>query len=364
LGLNQHTEAKEAISPIVDLAIGMNDQRNLSGIYTTLGSYYALVEEDYPKGVEYLTEGNIISEKTGNLFYTWLSCYFLGTILYWYGGEYEKGLDYFKRSLLLSEKLNNLTLVAFVKGTMSSNIYMFRGLIDLAYKTSKEAVLVAKESRDTHTLGMAYACHGAACYCKGLFDEAQNTLSNAINLCEKTGQYIWEVWSTGWLGLFYFDLGRYSTSLEYHQKAVSIATPRTSFPSFINFDKLCSERAKVRTGGYEMNLNDLPSKYLEKNKLKIMEGSIARHIGEIYLNVGGPYLAEAEGWIEKAIEADKRNCTSWYLGADHAVYSELFQRRGNRTKAKEQLAKAIAIFKECGADGWVGKYEKELAMLP
>ena len=112
-----------------------------------------------------------------------------------------------------------------------------------------------------------------------------------------------------------------------------------------------------------MNLNDLPSKYLEKNKLKIMEGSIARHIGEIYLNVGGPYLAEAEGWIEKAIEADKRNCTSWYLGADHAVYSELFQRRGNRTKAKEQLAKAIAIFKECGADGWAGKYEKELAML-
>jgi class 3 adenylate cyclase/tetratricopeptide (TPR) repeat protein len=190
LGLNQHTEAKEAVSPIVDLAIGMNDQRNLSGIYTTLGSYYALVEEDYPKGVEYLIEGNVISEKTGNFFYAWLSRYFLGTILYWYGGEYEKGLDYFKRSLLLSEKLNNLALVAFVKGTMSSNIYMFRGLVDLAYETSKEAVLVAKESSDTHTLGMACACHGAACYCKGLFDEAQNTTAQVWNTTKKQSRLL------------------------------------------------------------------------------------------------------------------------------------------------------------------------------
>jgi class 3 adenylate cyclase/tetratricopeptide (TPR) repeat protein len=363
LGLNQHAEAKEAVSPVVDLATAMNDQKNLSAIYTTLGSYYGYVEENYPKGVKYLIDGSIISEKTGNLFYAWLSCYFLGTMFYWYGGEFEKGLEYFKRSLDLSEKVNSLALVAFVKGTMSSNIYMFRGMIDLAYKTSKEAVLLAKESSDTHTLGMAYACHGAACYCKGLFGEAENTLSEAVGLCAKTGQYIWEVWSTGWLGLFYFELGRYGTSLEYHQKAVSLAIPHTLFPSFINFDQLCLERAKVRNGNYEVNLNEFPSKYLGKNRLKIVEGSISRHIGEIFLNVGGQYLAEAEEWIKKAIEVDKKNCTFWYLGADHAVYSELFKRKGEKTKAREQLAEAIVIFEGCGADGWVAKCEKELAIL-
>jgi len=30
---------------------------------------------------------------------------------------------------------------------------------------------------------------------------------------------------------------------------------------------------------------------------------------------------------------------------------------------KENLAKVIDIFKECGADGWVKKYEDELASL-
>jgi len=37
--------------------------------------------------------------------------------------------------------------------------------------------------------------------------------------------------------------------------------------------------------------------------------------------------------------------------------------KDNRSKARENLDKAIEIFKECGADGWVEKYEKDLAIL-
>jgi len=53
----------------------------------------------------------------------------------------------------------------------------------------------------------------------------------------------------------------------------------------------------------------------------------------------------------------------WHLGRDFAVYAELFKRKGNQSKAKENLNKAIEILKECGADGWVEKYEKELEPL-
>jgi len=41
----------------------------------------------------------------------------------------------------------------------------------------------------------------------------------------------------------------------------------------------------------------------------------------------------------------------------------LFKRKGDRLKAQENLGKAIEILKECGADGWVEKYEKELGTL-
>ena len=53
----------------------------------------------------------------------------------------------------------------------------------------------------------------------------------------------------------------------------------------------------------------------------------------------------------------------WFLASDYALYAELFKRKGDQPKAKQNLTKAIEIFKECGADGWVERAEKELASL-
>jgi len=51
------------------------------------------------------------------------------------------------------------------------------------------------------------------------------------------------------------------------------------------------------------------------------------------------------------------------LGQDYAVYAEFFTRGGETEKAKEKLVQAIDILTKCGADGWVEKYERELAAL-
>ena len=51
------------------------------------------------------------------------------------------------------------------------------------------------------------------------------------------------------------------------------------------------------------------------------------------------------------------------MAQDYALYAKLIIRKGDQFRAKEKLNKAIKIFKECGADGWVEKYEKELAAL-
>ena len=79
--------------------------------------------------------------------------------------------------------------------------------------------------------------------------------------------------------------------------------------------------------------------------------------------MNGRYLSDAEGWIQKAIETDKRNKARWFLARDYALYAEVFMRKGDQSRAKENLVKAIDIFKECSADGWVKKAEKELATL-
>ena len=46
-----------------------------------------------------------------------------------------------------------------------------------------------------------------------------------------------------------------------------------------------------------------------------------------------------------------------------AAYAELWKRGGNKAKARKSLQTAIDIFRQCGADGWVTRYEEELARL-
>jgi phage tail tape-measure protein len=74
-------------------------------------------------------------------------------------------------------------------------------------------------------------------------------------------------------------------------------------------------------------------------------------------------MIEAEDWIKKTIEFDRQNGMMARLGKDYGLYSEWFKRTGNIKEAKKQLKKAVEILKDCGTDGWVEKYEKELAAL-
>ena len=83
-------------------------------------------------------------------------------------------------------------------------------------------------------------------------------------------------------------------------------------------------------------------------------------IGRIPSNIDDQHLAEAEDWIQKAIEADKRNDMRWQLAMDYESYAEVLKRKGDQSKARETLSTAIDIFKECGAYGWVEKYQKEM----
>jgi hypothetical protein len=93
------------------------------------------------------------------------------------------------------------------------------------------------------------------------------------------------------------------------------------------------------------------------------EGWVSRYIGEILLNIDDRHMPDAEKWIQMAIEADLRNGMKFHLGKDYALYAEWFKRIGDRLKAQEMLGRAIEILKECGADGWVEKYRKELAAI-
>lgn len=207
---------------------------------------------------------------------------------------------------------------------------------------------------------MSYSHHGFSIIGKGFLEEAPEHFLKTITLCERINLFSHNAIAQYGLGETYSERGEYKKAERHFNQAVRLMEKMKHDLSFMKFNRICAAKAKALNN--EKNI-DLETVYrCEKdNKIKIYEGSMAKYVGEIILTIDDRYMSEAEGWIKKAIEADYRNGMMWHLGRDYAFYAELFKRKGDLTKAKEKLNKAIGILQECGADGWVEKYEKKLA---
>lgn len=98
-------------------------------------------------------------------------------------------------------------------------------------------------------------------------------------------------------------------------------------------------------------------------KFPMFQAWANRYVAEILLRIDDTSSTEAESWIAKALESHGETNAMWHLARDYAVYAELLKRKGDLPRAREQLCKAIEIFKDCGADGWVTKAEEEMAKV-
>jgi len=209
---------------------------------------------------------------------------------------------------------------------------------------------------------MAYSIHGISCYGKGFLEEATKHLLKGADFCERINLFIWDANARWHLGDVYYEIGEYQNSKDHYARAVWLVRHGRVAPSWMTLYKTGVARAKVMMNEKDIDLESLYA-YVYENKQKAFELFKLRHIGEILLNIDDQHLSDAEDWIKRAIETAKRDGMMWYLGRDYTLYAELFKRKGDLLKARENLGKAIEIFKECGADGWVEKAEKELAAL-
>jgi tetratricopeptide (TPR) repeat protein len=221
---------------------------------------------------------------------------------------------------------------------------------------------MAEESGDIYSKAISYVVHGLSFYGKGLLEEAERNLLKGLEFCERINFIYWMTAAQFQLGEIYFEIGNFSKSKEFYKKGVWVLESKQLFPSWAGVGKAGLARSKVMDREKDVDLDSLCT-CSRNNKANVYEGWIQRYIGEILLNIDDQHLSEAEHWIQKAIEADQRNRMMFHLGKDYALYAGLFKRKGDRLKAQENLGKAIEIFKECGSDGWVEKYEKELATL-
>jgi len=361
LQLNYHPEAKESVAPIIDLAAKHNSKIRLCQINIITGSYKYLVDQDSAGGFEDLEKALDIAKKQNNIV-------LFSTVNFWLGlmssvnTEFDKAFECYSNTLRVSEAAKIPWNISVNKSNISYFVHYLHGEINKAFELSKEAVLIAEGIGDIYPNAHANISYGASCIGKGFLSEAEERLLKGIEFCEKGSHIAWNWIAHFYLGEIYFETGRYDDSKKYFEKTIELVEQNRIFLSTIDVCRLGIMRAMIMKNGKNINLEPLIS-CAPKNKYRIYEGWIPKFIGDILLNTDDKRLDDAESWIKRAIEADKRNTMNFYLGKDYYLYASFWKKKGNNLKARENLSKAIDTFKECGADGWVEKYEGELAAL-
>jgi class 3 adenylate cyclase/tetratricopeptide (TPR) repeat protein len=354
-------EAKEAIEPIIDIATACGYTRKLPQIYTIMGTYKYWVEEDLPTALKYLEDAFKISEELNNVVSLFFSSGWLG-IAFSNNCEFEKGLQYLEKTIEINVAADNLWGISTMKSCASTFSYYLSGRINQGFQTSDEAVRLADESGDIFSKAISYTAHGISLYGKGYFEKAAECILKGADFCEKINLLQWNGFAQFNLGEIYFDMGEVQKSEKHYRKAIGLFELNRSSPSTANLSKIGLMRTTVMQDEKDIEIETgYSNKY--DSKYKIHEGWKARYLGEILLLTDDQHLIDAENWIGRAIEADRKNGMMLHLGKDHALYAGFFHRKDHRSKAKEHLRKAIEIFKECGADGWANKYEKQLSRL-
>ena len=355
----QHVEAKEAVEPIRELALEHNYKRRISQINTIIGTYCFMIEGDYPMALRNLEEALEIAEELEDRLSLFAANHWIGHALA-ENCKFEKALHHVEKALEINVAANVPWGIAAMKGCMSMTVYNNQGMADLGFKMSQETLWFAEESGDAWSKAEVYTFHGCSCYLKGFLDKAEQHLLRGIFFCESFNWLSLGSLASFYLGETYFDRRQYQKSQDYHSKAISLLEHCGAWPSIISSKKIALARAQLMNK--EKNI-DLESVYKceDENTMKLYDGMLARYISEILLNIENGNISDAEDWIKRAIERDTQNdMMYWHLAKDYVLYSELFKQKGDHSKSKENLYKAIEIFKECGADGWVEIVEEEI----
>jgi len=361
IAMNHFQRAEEIVSPIVDQALNGSDQKVSAHILTVLGSCQYVLKENFSKAFGQLEKALKISMEMEDMATTAEVSYWLGCAHY-LCCNFEKAEINISRSVEISKAAKRHYVESTFKALLSHLVHYYQGTIRVGYELSKEAVNIADDSGDIWSKTFAYSAHGISCFGKGFFEESLEFLHKGRQYSRKLDQYWWRPWSNHFLGEVYFEIGEYQKAKEYYEEAASLLARYGNWPSFITVSKIGLARAKMFNDEEDVSLETLYD-YVLLPKAILVEGWIRRYISEILMKIDKGRILEAEDWIKEAIAADGRNGTLFELAKDYLIYMEILKRKKDERQASESLKTALEIFRKCGADGWMEKYEKELSKL-
>ena len=357
--MNYHDEAKRVVEPSLALALEGPYRKRLAQIYTILGSYHFIVEEDFEKAIHELELALCISNEVGHVLCLFLSNFWMGFALV-FTCDFDKALKHWRSALDINEAADSLWGVSVVKSAMAWALAK-QGNIRLSHETSVEALRLAQQSGDIFSKAYAFGGNGISLFHKGELEKALDSLREGTHLCDRISYFSMGSLFHGYLGDALYHLGDFGGAEASLQKAVDLGR-RSKFVASLNhlYELMILKSRLARCQAVDM---EAVFACTRQNRIRINDGALAYHVAEILLMRDRKPSEEAGQWIGKAIEHDQENGMTWYLGQDHLLAAAYWKQREDPGKARYHLSLAGDLFKKSGADGWAVNAQMELKAL-
>jgi tetratricopeptide (TPR) repeat protein len=351
LFLNHYAEARDAVAPVVELVHQLDYRRRLPAIYVFMAAYLTMVEERYSEAEarRYLVEAQRLAPEEKDYF-SLFNAYYHEGLAHAFNCEFAGGESCFLRIMEMSEAAGDVTGLVVAKFNEAYLIHGLSGRIEDALRCSQEALQIALQADDLYMKSGPYWAL-AWPFQKGLFLEAEENLTLAIELAQKADFAGPLLLCFCYLGLLRSEMGRYREAQECYDGLLAVYERVRIWPSMARFAAIAKVAAGVR-GRLNPALDAALNFDLQEIRARIFQGMAAHVMGEIFLHIDDKHMDVAEAWIRKAVEADERNRMPWYL-AGLCPLRRILQEEGRSAQAKEKLYKAIELMRvRCR---WVGK---------
>jgi len=242
-------------------------------------------------------------------------------------------------------------------------LYLLKGYGKLALERFQKSLTLLEEINYLRMIPNTLVRMGNAYAIVGDFDRALESIERGLKLRNMEHPFIQYVDNIS-LAEIQYETSDYNKAALYAEKALEI-----------------SKKSNIKWAEGKTNiLLGCISRQQEKSQIKKAEAFILYGITKLeevnykwmiakgYSELGELY--RSAGRKEDTINALKKAelifvelRTVYYLARIHEIYHLVYKDEGDFPKSRKHLIQAIDIMKEFGADGWVERYEKELAEL-
>jgi class 3 adenylate cyclase/tetratricopeptide (TPR) repeat protein len=285
-------------------------------------------------------------------------------------GDYKRAIDLTNKNIVFldSERIQNpVGLVAL--GAVVNRTWLAWSLSEIGsfaegLARSEEGIKIAETANNLYGLFHGYCGLGMVYLGQGHFDKAVIVAERGLHLCEMADLRVMETFSLAYLGLGHAREGRIAQGLEMMEKAVE-----QSKSLGMDFCRAIAEvhRAEVcLLAGLPSQAGDSALQAIDLCRIIKARGCEAwglKIFADIECNIGERSFDEVESRYTQAITLADELGMRPLIAHCHRGLGVLYQRDEKRDRVQKQFSKAIDILRQCGADGWAEKYEKELTLI-